>query len=98
MRVDLPFEITYETTGVSPIDDVIDALVSAKLLIEEGGYNLAAFIPGLQIESVQVSVRTVSQGSHLRELLLVGIYLAAQPQLEREVPALVEKLTGTHVP
>jgi hypothetical protein len=98
MRVDIPFEITYETVGISPIEDVIDALVSAKLLIEEGGYNLTELVRGLQIESVQVSVRTVSQGSHLRELLLVGIYLAVQQPLEREVPALVEELTGAAVP
>jgi hypothetical protein len=39
MRVDVPFEVHYLTPGTVPIEDVIDALLSAKLLIEEGGYN-----------------------------------------------------------
>jgi hypothetical protein len=98
VQADFPFEVTYQTPNTVPIEDVIDGLISAKLLIEEGGYNLAHLIPGLQIEQVRVNVRSVTQQSHLRELLFVSIYLATQKDLEREVPALVELVTGTVVP
>jgi hypothetical protein len=36
MRFDIPFEVQYFTEGTVPIEDVIDALISAKLFIEEG--------------------------------------------------------------
>jgi hypothetical protein len=98
MRIEIPFEIRYETPNTVPIEDVIDGLISAKLLIEEGGYNLAHFVPGLQIEQVQVSIRSVTQESPLRELLLVALYAATQKDLEKEVPALFELVTGAPVP
>jgi hypothetical protein len=75
VRVNIPFEINYFVSETSPIEDVIDGLVSAKILIEEGGYNLSGLFPGLEVESVQVHVKRISQESPLRELLLVGIYL-----------------------
>jgi 3D (Asp-Asp-Asp) domain-containing protein len=83
---------------VTPIEDVIASLVAIKLLIEEGGYNLPHFVRGLQVEKVQVNMTRLSQESHLKELLLVGMFLAFQKNLETEVPAMFEKITGTHVP
>ena len=32
-------EVDYLTPGTVPIEDVIDALLAAKLLIEEGGFQ-----------------------------------------------------------
>jgi hypothetical protein len=60
MRIEIPFEIRYETPNTVPIEDVIDGLISANLLIEEGGYNLAHFVPGLQIEQVQVGIQAAA--------------------------------------
>ena len=97
MRIDVPFEIRYLTEGTVPIQDIIDGLVSAKTLIEEGGHNLSKLIPGLHVEEVQVSVLSISQESPLREILFAAIYLTAQKDLEREVLALFEQVTGTHV-
>jgi hypothetical protein len=65
MRVDVPFEVHYLTPGTVPIEDVIDALLSAKRLIEEGGYNLGDLVPGLHIEQVSVTVRSITQESPL---------------------------------
>jgi hypothetical protein len=98
MRFDIPFEVQYLTEGIVPIEEVIDAMISAKLFIEEGGYNLGGLIPGLNIEQVQVSVRSISQESPLREAFFAAIYLTLQKDLEREVPALFELVTGTAVP
>jgi hypothetical protein len=61
VRVEIPFEIKYLTDGPVPIGDIIDSLISAKLLIEEGGYNLARLVPGLQVEQVQVNVSSITQ-------------------------------------
>jgi hypothetical protein len=98
MRVEMPFEVKYLTEGAVPIEDVIDSLVSVKILIEEGGYNLGYLVRGLRIEQVQVNISSISQESPLRELLLVAFFLATQKDLEQEAPAVIEKLTGIHVP
>jgi hypothetical protein len=98
VRIEIPFEVKYLTDGPVPIGDIIDSLISAKILIEEGGYNLARIVPGLHVEQVQVNVSSISQESPLRELLLVAFFVATQQDLEKEVPALVELLTGTPVP
>ena len=97
MRVEIPFEVTSRTPNIVQLEDVIDGLISAKLLIEEGN-NLGHLVPGLQIEQVQVGIRSITQESPLRELLLVAIFVAGQKDLEHEVPALVEQLMGTPVP
>jgi cell division protein FtsB len=98
MRFDVPFEVHYLTPGTVPIEDVIDGLLAAKLLIEEGGYNLSNLVPGLHIEQVSVIVRSITQESPLREILFAAIYLTTQKDLEREVPAMIELLSGTQVP
>lgn len=98
MRIDVPFSVTYEVKNATPIEDVIESLVSLKLLIEEGGYSLPYLIAGLEVEQVQVRVSQITQESPLKEVLMIGIYLAVQKDLEREVPALFEKITGIHAP
>lgn len=98
MRVDLPFTVEYGTPDVVPIDQVIDSLVSVRALIEEGGASLPRFIDGLTVEQVQVYVRSISQESPLREILFVSIFLAFQDSLTKEVPEMIQDLTGTTVP
>jgi hypothetical protein len=98
LQIEIPFRVDYQIDGVTPIEDVIASLVAIKLLIEEGGYNLPHFIDGFHVEKIQVNVTRLSQESPLRELLLVGMFLAFQKNLETEVPAMFEKITGTHVP
>jgi len=98
MRVDLPFSVEYGTPDAVPINEVIDSLVSIRGLIEEGGASLPHFVDGLEIEQVQVFVRSISQESPLRELLAVTLFVTFQKNLEKEVPEMIQNLTGLHVP
>ena len=97
MQVTVPFHMEYETPGSVPIGDVIESLTALKLLIEEGGFNLGHIVPNLSVEKVQVNVRSISQQSPLRELLLVTLFLAFQKQLEAEVPPAIESLLNVQV-
>jgi hypothetical protein len=63
-------------------------------LITEMGPLLEACVPGLAIERIEVSIREISQGS-LKELMWAAIFVAYQPDLEKEVPNLLEHLFGT---
>jgi len=98
MRVDLPFAVEYGTPAVVPIEEIIDSLISVRGLIEEGGANLPYFIDGISVDQVQVYVRSISQESPLKELLLVSFLLAFQKDLEKEVPEMIQQFTGAHVP
>jgi len=98
MQVDIPFSITYRTPNPVPIDEVIDSLLSAKTVVEEGGNNFSWFFEGLKVERVTVGVRSISQESPLRELFLVSLIVAFQDDLELGVSELVKQLTGEVVP
>jgi hypothetical protein len=98
MRIELPFSVEYGTPEVVPIGEVIDSLISIRTLIEEGGGNLPHFVDGLAVEQVEIYVRSVSQESPLREVLFVAMFVAFQKNLEKEVPEMIQQLTGTHVP
>ncbi len=80
-----------------PIGDVIDSLIALRQILDEGGSNLGSLVPGLTVEKVQVTVRQISQESPLREIFLVTLYMAFQKDLEVEVPAAFESLTGIEV-
>lgn len=98
MEVCVPIHIEYDTPATVPISDVIDSLVSIKMLIEEGGQNIGLIVPGLTVEKININVRSVSQESPLREILFVSLFLVFQKDLEGEVPPLIEKLTGLNIP
>jgi hypothetical protein len=98
VQVDLPFTVEYLTPGVVPLGEVIDSLIALQSLIEEGGSNLPLFVSGLQIEAIRVNVRSIIQESPLREVFLVSLFLAFQKDLEAEIPAMVEHITGQPIP
>lgn len=55
-------------------------------------------VEGLKISNVSVSVQELSNGSPLKEIFAIAVFLAYQEDLEEEVPELVNKLTGINVP
>lgn len=81
-----------------PVAEIVESLLGIQTLIEEGSNNLSFFIDGLKVESVHVGVRSISQESPLRELFVVGLFLAFQDDLEKEVPPMIEHLTGLNIP
>jgi hypothetical protein len=80
------------------VEDLIKSLEANARLIRASGDLISHLVPGLKIESKQVSVVRLSQESPLRELFAYSIVLAYQKELEKEVPALIEYLTGYQVP
>lgn len=89
-EIRLPLSITYETKGVTPISDVIEALTAVDALTKDAVSVLPSLFPGLHVEKCSLNVRSLTQESPLRELFFISIFLAYQDDLEREVPALLE--------
>jgi len=91
-EIHLPLSITYETNGVTPISDVIASLKATETIINDAVSLFPSLIDGLRIEKSSLNVRTLSQESPLREILILSIFVTFQEELEQEVPALIEDM------
>jgi hypothetical protein len=94
----VPQRFVYGTAEPAPISDVIASLSAAETLLHSTGPLLEGLIPGLTIDRIDVSVREISQESPLREILLATLVATFQKDLEKDVPPILEKLTGIKIP
>jgi hypothetical protein len=98
MDVVTPHQIVFETNEPVPIADLVASLLGAEQLFRDVAPLLEAIFPGFRVERINVSVREVSQESPLRELFVVGLIATFQKDLEKDVPAVIEHLSGAHIP
>ena len=91
-EVHLPVSVIYETSGVTPVADIIAALQATDDLMRDAAALLPSFINGLQVNGSSLNVRLLSQESPLRELFVVALFVAFQDDLEAEVPPMLEEL------
>ena len=98
MDIVTPHQIVFETEEPVPISEIVASLLGAEQLFRDVGPLLEASFPGLKVEKINVSVREISQESPLRELFVVGLIATFQKDLEKDVPFVIEQLTGTHIP
>lgn len=86
----LPLSITYETEGVTPVEDVITALQATDALTRDAVSLLPSLIDGLKVEKSSLNVRSLSQESPLREIFFLAIFATWQSKLEEETPQMIE--------
>jgi hypothetical protein len=98
LRIDVPFSVEYLTPQSVPIDEVIDSLIAIRSTLREGISILPAYVPALEIQSVQINVRRIGHESPLRELFILTLIVAFQDELKSEIPPAVEKITGMNIP
>jgi hypothetical protein len=91
----LPHEVYYETKDPVSIADVIESLRGTEWLLLEMGPLLQVCIPGLIVDRIQVTVRNISEGGSLKEVVWAAIFLTFQHDLETDVPMVLENLFGT---
>lgn len=89
--------VEYGFDGDIAVDDVIASLRANDALLREVAAVLEGLAPGLIVESTKVAIREVSQTSPLKELFALALILTYQKELETEVPALIEEITGVHI-
>lgn len=91
------YDVAYPDNHNIPLSDVAATLLVYERVAPILGRVLEELNSGLVIEKVEFSVREIRSGS-LYEAFFVAIFLAFQNDLEEEVPALIETLTGVPVP
>lgn len=98
MEVTLRHDLTYTTEGAVDVATVARALLANERLVREALSVIEACAPGLHIARTRISVGHVSNASPLKNLLIAALVLQWQDDLVREVPDLIEQLTGFDVP
>jgi hypothetical protein len=99
MEIALNHSLTYMTKGDVPVDIVARSLLANERLVQES-IRILARLAGkdVHVRKVRVRVDYVSNSSPLRQALIATLVLTYQEDLTREVPRLVEMLTGRDVP
>lgn len=97
-EINLPLAITYQTVGITPLADVIEALQSTDTAIRDAVSLLPSLLEGVHIERTQINVRSLSQESPLRELFLVSLIVAFQGDLNKEIPPMLEDILKVDIP
>jgi hypothetical protein len=98
MEVTVPHSVVYETAGVVPIDRVIESLEAQRRLILEAIPVIEELVPALTVEKISISVGQISNQSPLRETLFVALFVVFQNDLTKEVPPLIQEITGVSFP
>lgn len=90
--------ITYTNEGKVPVSEVAESLLANEQLIKLTIPLLEKLYPGLKIRDIEVHFKNASHDSPLKEIFGISIFAAFQQDLEREVPDIIEHLTGKPVP
>ncbi len=98
MQIKLYHSLAYTTNGLVPVHLVAKSLLANERLIHESLRILEGLETGFQISSVQISVAKLSNESPLKEFMAIALIGAYQHDLEKEVPQLIQTLTGHHIP
>src|ERR1700722_4455252 len=97
MEITFSHEIEFTTRDQVSVEDVAKSLVANASLLSYVGEILEQCFPAMQIERVTPRFVSATTASPLKETLLVDILSTFQDDLRREVPKLIEGISGTHL-
>lgn len=97
METPFTYEAEYPTTGLVPIREIAASLVANEKILLETIPLIEGVAPGLVIDAINVRMRSVTQESPLKQILVVTILATFQKDLEAEIPPLVGRLLDTDV-
>ncbi|WP_417274153.1 hypothetical protein [Celeribacter halophilus] len=93
----MPLSIIYETEGVTPVSEVINALTATDILLKQAIELLPSLYEGLEVTECSLNVLSLTQQSPLKELFIVSLIYTFQEDLEREIPKLIETCFKTEI-
>jgi hypothetical protein len=89
--------VEYPDNDRIPLADVAATLIAYERMAPVLGQILEELHPGLEVEHITLSVNSIRSGS-LSEALIVAVLATFQEDLTREVPEVIEALTGAQLP
>jgi hypothetical protein len=97
MEIVFPHEIEFKLTARPSVGEVAQSLIANAELVATVGRVLQQCIPDIQIEKITVELLSATTSSPSKEALAAGILLTFQEDLRREVPKLIEGITGVYI-
>lgn len=97
-RANFTHAVTYTNDGKIPVSEVAESLLANENLIKLTIPLLEKLYPGLVIETVEVNFKSASHDSPLSETFGITLFSTFQEDLERDVPEIIEHLTGKEIP
>lgn len=91
-------ELEFTNQGVISIADIANTLLANEVLLRNAGFLYGRLIEGLTVESVNIDFRDATHRSPLREIFVGGLIVTYQEDLQKEVPLILQKLSGGNVP
>ncbi len=98
MAIMLNHSVEYDFDKVATVSEVAATLIANEKLLLNAIDVLEGCVDGLEINNARVSLKSVVHNSPLKELLGVTIFLTYQKDLEKQIPEIVQALTGMDVP
>ncbi|MFC7378233.1 hypothetical protein [Brevundimonas sp. GCM10030266] len=95
-QIQLPHEIYYPDSHDVSLSDIAATLIAHEKLLPIAVDALERLVPGLTVEDRKIVLDRVEKSS-LREAFYVALFIAFQEDLEVQVPALFETITGVPV-
>lgn len=92
----LPHEIYYPDSHDVSLSDIAATLLAHERLLPVIADTLENLVPGLTVEGRRIVLDRI-QRSSLSEAFFIALFVAFQEDLETEVPALIESITGLTV-
>jgi len=98
VKIKLYHSLSYTTDGTVPVYLVARSLLANERLVRESLLLMEELHKNeLQISPLKISVATLSNESPFKEVLAVTAFVAWQKDLEKEVPHIIEMLTGNRI-
>jgi hypothetical protein len=98
MEIRFHHTLEYRFEGPASVEDIISSLSANEVLLHGAVKVLERVIPGLSLEAGTVTVSEVIKRSPLKEYFAFAVLMTYQEDLKREVPPLIEKLSGVTIP
>lgn len=98
METEFSHFVEYGFEDPVTIDDLVASIYANQELLLQAANALEKLIPGLAVGSRHVRVRSISQASPFKEWFALAVVVTYQQELTKEVPALIEQLTGYDIP
>lgn len=96
MEIVFPHEVSFSNKEKISVGDVANSLIANEQILISIGRVLEFCFHGLTVEKINIEFRSASINSPLTEALGAGILVTYQEDLKREVPQMIEALTGIH--
>lgn len=98
LEILFPHNITYESEGVFPLQDIAATILATEGVVNKVGPLIEEVFGGVTVEQISVSLSSVTQESPLKEIFFASLIIGFQDDLDEEVPAFIEQLSGIAVP